>query len=52
MVQTEAKEDSIASQHPARQPVGILRRTMYPATSEDTEDTGAAVAEGSSIHNA
>ena len=51
MVQTEAKEESIASQYPARQPVGIHRRTMYP-TSEDTEYTGAAVPEASSIHDA
>ena len=52
MVQTEAKEESIASQLPGRSPVGIPRRTMYPASSEGTEDTGAAVAEAISIQNA
>ena len=52
MVQTEAKEESIASQLPGRSPVGIPRRTMYPASSEGTEDTGAAVAEAILIQNA
>ena len=52
MVQTEAKEESIASQLPGRSLVGIPRRTMYPASSEGTEDTGAAVAEAILIQNA